>query len=332
LGVTSVAQGLTQAAAPDLWATFTTSLEMLAAQIGGTLIPFFMELALDVQEAARWLGALSPEMKANIGAVLKWTLVVAGVTAALAALTTAVALLLTPVGLVAAAFIDLAAWADRYLQNEKKKEHKSFDELENTTDMQEVRRRAKGERLRQDEITGKGRSSFEPLAEGEVIKSAELMRNGQLAAASIEHEKAKTAQGVLDKIGGNFDQNEANKYRSEIHRAQNHAGVLETSAANIGEWLAAKKNGNKVPDYSNEGKTNAAKLLLALPTFRGSAGYSSIADAYKKTQIAALGDDPATAELKRIQTEFLKKLVDNSDKTSTTVDNISGLVNRFLSY
>jgi hypothetical protein len=340
LGITSVSQGLMEAAAPDLWATFTTSLEMLAAQVGGTLVPFFMELALDVQEAARWFGQLSPEVKACIGAVLKWTLVVVGVTAAVVVLGTAVTLLLTPVGLVMTAFVALAAWADRYLQTQKRNEHKSFEDLENTTDVQAVKRAALAERKDQMEKGLQGGSYMAPLSDKELVNAGEKFRNGQMSGASVEHFKAKDLQESLDehvkKYGEDKDSGGDHYVAEHSEQIQKHltqAGVFETSAANVDTWLKAKKNGNKLPaDSDAQAKTGVGKLLLALPTFRGAAGYSSIADAYKKTQVAALADDPATAELKKIQAEFLKKLVDNSETTKGTVDNISDLIRRIGGY
>lgn len=59
--------------------------------------------------------------------------------------------------------------------------------------------------------------------------------------------------------------------------------------------------------------------LLSANQFRAAPSYTDLSDTYKKVQVAALGDDPITAELKKIQSQYLQELVNNSKTMNQTV-------------
>lgn len=71
--------GLVAAASPDVFQTFTMSLQYLAASIGTMLLPMFIDFAIWLQRAARWVLSLDDETKKNIATYIGWgTAILAG--------------------------------------------------------------------------------------------------------------------------------------------------------------------------------------------------------------------------------------------------------------
>lgn len=115
-----------QQASPDIWNTFTGSINYAAAGLGTALMPMLIELSRWLQGVARWFLDLDDGTKAMIGGFAKWAAIIGtvgfalskiigviqGVSAALRALATANPWLLLAAGL--GALISIVAGASMF--------------------------------------------------------------------------------------------------------------------------------------------------------------------------------------------------------------------------
>lgn len=78
LGLSAAAGGLIRAASPDTFATFTMSLQLLAATVGTTLIPMFVRWSLYAQQAAFSFEARSEKTKELVGDLIEFGVALTG--------------------------------------------------------------------------------------------------------------------------------------------------------------------------------------------------------------------------------------------------------------
>ncbi len=278
LGTSTALQGLLQAASPDTFDTFTGSLKLLAAVVGASLIPFFLQLAEGIQAAAFAFHDWSAAQKEGLGTLLKNVIILIAFAAAISTATALLTALLTPIGLVTAGLSLLALWLmNRY---EARADKQAKDNAADAKD--EVRNTA-------------------ATAAQHGFKSE---REAFQAARDTAAKDVKAQQEDIDK------ENPSSWW--------NPVGWGLDAASGHGRRAAQKAKSQALVDAydvelgnKKEGEGKLFQLAAAFSTFKGQAQYSDVAGAYKRTQLAALADDPLTQLIKRIQAENLKQMCDD---------------------
>ncbi len=279
LGVSTAAQGLIQAASPDTFDTFTGSLKLLAAVLGASLIPFFLQLSEGIQAAAFAFHDWSDAQKAGLGGLIKWTVIVLGLVAAFTGLAVVISALITPIGLVIAGLATFSAFliARSAYQDEKKQRAMAKEDKETVMDIE-----------------------ANAAKEGYPSSKAALEDHKKKAL-----DAAKDSQAALDKLP---DQSWLWNSAAKNLELQEEKERLE------GKRDKNKRLANAIDEHMGNAKSSEGKLMglaAAFSTFKGQAQYSDVAGAYKRTQLAALADDPLTQLIKRIQAENLKQMSDD---------------------
>lgn len=107
LGVAAAASGLVRAASPDLMSTLSLSLQLLAAEIGQHLLPFFVQLTAGVQKVTRVFEQY-PTLGKHFASLVKGVLLFTGSLIAASVTVKATSVLFSKTGALAIAFSALA--------------------------------------------------------------------------------------------------------------------------------------------------------------------------------------------------------------------------------
>ena len=97
------------------------------------------------------------------------------------------------------------------------------------------------------------------------------------------------------------------------------SGLLAMLGLNFGGG-AVKPTGDAKKDKANEEKEEGKqKLIASFTSMKSQSSFSSVEEAYKKIQVSALGDDPMTIELKKIQEQSLMQMLIQLQKLNDAV-------------
>lgn len=338
LALGAATQSLLHAASPDLFATFTGSLQLLAAVVGESLIPLFMDWSKKVQGWVKDWEQMSPGKKKAFGTAVEYGLyavgglaafnilnklllgiparaIVAGLGSMVGALggaTSAVAAL-GAAAVVAAGILGYkGAKSDSEARN---KVIRGWNELGQaaTTTQADIAGRVSPETAKtiQTALHGTG---------PEKAKAIELLEQEQI----FHTERAllgERALGQADKAAGSFgpafhrailggDPGSYLAKRDNVIKA--FAGEQEKQRI-IGDVLQSIKTGKEIPVSAQQAK-NAEGLLMAIRSVRVSPQYQSVEEAYKNVQLRVLDKDPLEQKLERTITKHLIKMLEN-DRT-----------------
>lgn len=343
LGISAAGQGLMQAASPDTWDTFTGSIKLLAATIGGTLIPFFLQLSAGIQELAMTVYGASDGHKKALGTILAWALGITGALAAVVAVTAMLGTILSPLGLfvaaVGAATYALTLLTDKmgWLKEKESAKDKTSKELEETAGVLATRKQSweaevQDRTMRQAFALFPGdkdktareiaKQTIRPQVEREVTKEysdrkvydSDYFKNtakqniidwGQ-EAESLRAEARKLLPGFTDEGINNPILPDATQLKAQEEMSR--ADKISSSVADLRAWLDRKENKTKEPA---EERNKMMGVLAAYSTFKGQAQYTDVAGAYKRAQLSALGDDPITQFYKKVQAENLLQMMND---------------------
>ncbi len=321
----SVAGGAVRAASPDMWATLTGSFSLLAAQIGTMLIPAFVSFSLWLQEGASIVAGWSEGTKSAIGSMFKWSMVGLVVTTGIYKLGSALGMLGTiftyagkaiqllgiasgatgfKLGLLGLAGLGVVAGLG-YLayklfsgkdEPEKKKE-KTEDELTGEV--------AQGLH-KYPEVAEALRSSKSPQEQSSrVNKMIQESREEEDRQFNKTHTKEENIRRYKE-----YDPDKGLPEFTLMVDAIQKRKFLESMAPLLGK---AENRGKKLDlgDMITGGRESQLQKMSGLVSIvtKAQPQYSDVAEAYKKTQIEALGLDPIQQEMRDIALKSLNAML-----------------------
>ena len=341
--------GMVGAASPDLLATFSGSLKMLASAIGGQLIPVFLRASAYIQQLSNevlsgtgWLGQFIGMLTSVCnsfldGWVLKTVVVLgllgAGVGTVIAFLgmvvtsfTTLMGACLMLTGAMRAAAI--AALAPKGGPMGALTHPSAVPAAGTPAAILAAKNLAGGTGLinsgnagvRGSALAGNARAGLGGLGNigggvfaGLLGGASELMENSEIKSMGKGENAARTGAQVAGAGGGAWAGAAGGAALGTMifpgvgtviggFIGGTLGGLLGSKAATAGSNAAFgdKRRNEKDVAAEKEKKNTTNNLAMSYNSVKAQSSFSSVEEAYKKIQVSALGDDPQTAELKKL--------------------------------
>lgn len=330
LGLAAGAQSLLRAASPDLFSTFTGSIQLLASEIGSTLMPLFIELSYRIQGWAAKFSQWEEGTKESIGKFLAAGLAITGVITGLKLLGTALAALLSPIGMVATALagVGMGVWGVmEKRQSDEEHEAKVRQALKTTATLENMKREGLEKLILPEEAT-----------EGERKKRiAEIdawVKGSQRRFEALSQERRERAPGTItqffrgiptfglrDWVGSKFgapSDAEVEEMLKGLDQRREDEGRRSGILRSYQDILRGKGRleSRATPEDVQRDMGAYRGLLLNFQSFRALARYSSVEEAYKNVQIEAIGKSPLEQALDRQLGQRLDQLLKEAQKAN----------------
>ncbi len=328
LGAVAATTGAVQAASPDVWSTFTGSIQLLAGTIGLELIPSFMILSSWAQRLAKYLASTNPESRSTLGTGAMLGTAALAVTALLGipfAVTAAVAAL----ALLAIEFskFKLPKWAggdgrEMYPAPPEEIAARKKEYERGLSSDKEVNDNPLTKELLAKHTDAEGKIDYDAVrAEADTLSFTHLNKASRVRPMmEAMEEKVRSDADEWDLPFGIGDTGRAARRQSltdlqdeegnERNQGNQYARLAQIIGKDPAQQGQAMPQGAAAKSLSDEQKNAVQGMAISLQSFKATPQYSSVEEAYKRIQISALGDDPMTVQLKRMHEEGILKMIE----------------------
>jgi hypothetical protein len=313
---TDVGGSLLKTASPDTFDLVTNSFKLLAAEIGQSLIPVAVKLAVWLQELAQGYANLAPNTKALIGTVVTWsTVLVAGV-AAFSKLISVLSVFGAKLGGTLGVLGSLGGLiAYHYIQGQINR-----DQYQAAREKSQTVAATSSEKLLQEipastrdilDIADPAIRKFQ--LEREKQRLQQLREQHQRELNELKASYSPENPGVLDEITDFYNRYINNPIQGAFQKAP--TPIKSQQAAALQQKVLSESAGLEVVERTLAGgsgavgagsarsRGQAASQLLAMFSLRAQPQYLAVEEAARQTQLDVLGKSPIEQELLRKQLE-----------------------------